>query len=190
MTVIPESKLGLQGNHQRVILPSRRVALIHHSQAFSFLLHNHISSREKGDTPLTWNFYPLAWDSAVEKEKGEITYEYHMESHLEDGCPCQKAWLSSGRYSSSEDKHLPLTHLKIIPFQIFPMSWHTGSQVEGISRVFQEHPERRSWWRQDSCLWQQRALIPPKLLLMWIWKQHRLKSGNMESTMIPPKSIK
>lgn len=55
-----------------------------------------------------------------------------------------KAWLSSGRHSSSEDKHLPLTRLKIIPFQIFPMSWHTGSQVEGISRVFQEHPERRS----------------------------------------------
>lgn len=55
-----------------------------------------------------------------------------------------KAWLSSGRHSRSEDKHLPLAHPKIVPFQIFPMTWHTESQVEGISRVAQEHPERRS----------------------------------------------
>lgn len=51
MTVIPESKLGLQGNHECVKLLSYLVALVQHSRALSSLLHNQIISRKKKMIP-------------------------------------------------------------------------------------------------------------------------------------------
>ena len=189
MTVIPENKLDLRGNHEGVKLLSPLEALVQHPWAFPSLLRNQVTSRKQWIPP--WPQVSALWceipPSGRRRERPPTTHTTWRVTYRGDVLVKGLALPpSSGRCSSSEDKPFPLVHPENIPFQSFSTAWLTGSQIEGTFKLFQEHPGRRSWGETGELPLATETWLPGqptapcKGPLMWTWKQHLLNAGHLQ----------
>lgn len=189
MTVIPESKLGLQGNHECVKLLSYLAALVQHPWALSCLLHNQIISREKKWYPTD----PKFLSSGMRFSHKERVWRVHIQTipHGESprgwtswskACPPSLLWEIFQFRRQTSLSHSPQYN----PFPKLPFGlahWITSRRTPGL---LQDHPKRRSQCEtgQLSLATETRPpilpQIPSKLPLIRIWKQHLPNAGKIE----------